>query len=259
MVTLMPPSAQGYRLLSQPVPPVEASDVVETCEASGDHARSCPQWTLNRRLRTLLYLMSALLLLSLLTISLLIWKLTISPTSDQRDPVAPAMESFRTPLGRDVRYMSTNHSFDGLWDAYLKDSLGEFATPEDIWERAEFSLFHQLRCLARFRLAIQRASEGHNVGVDFRDDHWGHCLDYMRRIVLCNADDTIERSRWTWQFPNGTVYQGIEGAEEGRTCRPLQPMCDILIEKGVTRSCVAELDATLHPWPDIDSKEMTTG
>jgi hypothetical protein len=42
--------------------------------------------------------------------------------------------------------------------------------------------FHQLRCIARFRLAIQVASEGRSVGTDFHDDHWPHCLDYMRKV-----------------------------------------------------------------------------
>ncbi len=47
--------------------------------------------------------------------------------------------------------------------------------------------FHQLRCLARFRLAMQQASEGLNIGKDFRDDHWAHCMDYMRRVSVHTA------------------------------------------------------------------------
>ena len=109
--------------------------------------------------------------------------------------------------------------------------------------------FHQLRCIARFRLAIQRASEGEDVGMDFRHDHWPHCLDYMRKIVLCNADDTVEQPRLTLRHKDGSMYTGIEGAEEIRKCRSIQPMCEVLARRGLAKStCIAELDPVMHSW-----------
>ena len=116
-------------------------------------------------------------------------------------------------------------------------------------------MFHQLRCLARFRLAIRRASEGEHVGIDFRGGHWAHCLDYMRRTILCNADDTVEMPRIALPEPDGKVHYGIEGAEELRTCQSVQPMCDVLAQRGVySKLCVAQLNSTLLPWPGLSSK-----
>jgi hypothetical protein len=45
-----------------------------------------------------------------------------------------------TGLGRDSRYMTRNHSADGLWNVYLEDHLGEYSTPEGSFDRGEFSM-----------------------------------------------------------------------------------------------------------------------
>lgn len=53
--------------------------------------------------------------------------------------------------------------------------------------------FHQIHCLTSFRKALQTAREGNEIGIDFHDDeHWPHCLWYMRQAILCFADDTLE-------------------------------------------------------------------
>jgi hypothetical protein len=85
--------------------------------------------------------------------------------------------------------------------------------------------------------------------MDFRQDHWPHCLDYMRKLVLCNADDTVELPQLTQYHQDGSTYAGIEGAKEMRQCRSIKQMCDVLAQRGIARStCIAELDPQVHPW-----------
>ena len=60
---------------------------------------------------------------------------------------------------------------------------------------------------------------------------------------------TIERPRIALQQLDGTVHMGIEGAEEMRMCRPIQPMCDELAVRGIAKAhCISELNSTLLPW-----------
>lgn len=43
--------------------------------------------------------------------------------------------------------------------------------------------FHQLHCLAGLRKALQEASEGKDIGMDWTDNlHWPHCLDLLRSV-----------------------------------------------------------------------------
>ncbi|KAK3208720.1 hypothetical protein GRF29_77g1740238 [Pseudopithomyces chartarum] len=63
------------------------------------------------------------------------------------------------------------------------------------------AMFHQLHCLDSFRHAIQQLQDGHQIGFDHSTDtaahkgHWPHCFDYLRQILLCQADDTVETSQ----------------------------------------------------------------
>lgn len=48
------------------------------------------------------------------------------------------------------------------------------------------SMFHQLHCLRLMRFALAG---------DYRDQtfaHFGHCLNYLRQLILCNPDLTLE-------------------------------------------------------------------
>lgn len=47
------------------------------------------------------------------------------------------------------------------------------------------SMYHQMHCL----ITIQDAIRKHNA-----DDHAHHCLNYMRQMILCDANPTLERT-----------------------------------------------------------------
>ena len=98
-------------------------------------------------------------------------------------------------LHADYDYASTRHAHDYLWDGLQPDSKGAVYTslnrPDNKTRRAGLAMFHQLDCLAGLRSAIQEAEESDGMG---EKKHRGLCLDYLRQIILCNADDSIEIS-----------------------------------------------------------------
>lgn len=72
-------------------------------------------------------------------------------------------------------------------------------------------------------MALQSAQSGVDIGVDYRDnDHWPHCLYYLRQSILCAADNTLE-------LPGpyeGAARGSIDGAFDVRICRNAQPLFD---------------------------------
>ena len=80
---------------------------------------------------------------------------------------------------------------DGFTDVTVAFSESASPTPGSARARANetatflVSMVHQLHCLDVFRVgfATNRTGYAHHVE---------HCLRYMRQIVLCNADTTLE-------------------------------------------------------------------
>jgi hypothetical protein len=120
-------SQHGYSKLT------EAHD--DTFAVDGDHGARCVRCGgLSRYhlLKLALAVSTMLLALSLVGIMILVNRMPASSSS--------LPETRFMGLGRDSRYMTRNHSADALWDVYLEDHLGEYATPEGPFDRAEFSM-----------------------------------------------------------------------------------------------------------------------
>ncbi|KAE8449290.1 hypothetical protein EG329_008190 [Mollisiaceae sp. DMI_Dod_QoI] len=140
-------------------------------------------------------------------------------------------------FGGDTDYMSLDHRTDVLWnDLVMNETTGHAGL---IWAAdgnadgketvGMISMFHQLHCLAGLRMALQASVEGKNVGIDQNDDdHWPHCMDYLRQTLLCNADSMIERP----PVINGTVQHFINGAEDPRKCGQSALLYDRFAKKG---------------------------
>ncbi|KAI1194121.1 hypothetical protein F5X97DRAFT_15234 [Nemania serpens] len=127
--------------------------------------------------------------------------------------------SFHSVLGSDPAYMSLDHKYDTLWDD-LGSTGFVIKLPDAAYggqpRHASVSMFHQLHCLSSLRHAIQQAREGIDPGFDWQDNgHWPHCMDYLRKTLLCRADDVIERQ---FVYENGTVSSFIDGAQDVRLC-----------------------------------------
>lgn len=148
-----------------------------------------------------------------------------------------AVQNYTThrSYGADWRYMSLENKYDELWNHELVADNGIINLPpydsggKSInGEFGAIAMLHALHCLGGIRKALQTArndaitKNGHDIGLDPRaDPHWPHCFHYLRQMILCHADDTIERGH----FLNGTFSPSaddpavIEGSLDVRQCR----------------------------------------
>lgn len=76
-----------------------------------------------------------------------------------------------------------------------------------------FGSFHQLDCLRRLKKVVRK--ETWEMAEDAEDEYggWEQCFDYLRQMVLCNADGTVKTSRL-----NDAKWL-IEGFKNERQCR----------------------------------------
>ncbi|KXS95060.1 hypothetical protein AC579_7671 [Pseudocercospora musae] len=130
-----------------------------------------------------------------------------------------AFDQFRQ-YGRDPEYFSFSHEQDYLWAEYLTakpppNSTG--AAIDRLTNHGSVSMLHQLHCLAGIRRAIQQLGEGAiDLAALQKTEHAPHCFDYLRKVILCYADDFIERPR----NEDGSLGgPSIEGAYDYRMCR----------------------------------------
>ncbi|KAI0412909.1 hypothetical protein F5X98DRAFT_353427 [Xylaria grammica] len=141
--------------------------------------------------------------------------------------------SFEATFGGDLSYMSVDHKYDHLWEDLGAKGL-IVKLPDEKYDGelrpGSISMFHQLHCLSSLRHAIQGAREGKDPGLDWQDnDHWPHCMDYLRKTLLCWADDLIERP---FVFDNGTVSSFIDGAQDVRKCGDNRQLIQLMRDHG---------------------------
>jgi len=87
----------------------------------------------------------------------------------------------------DTNYMTRDHAKDVLWNNVSGTDLGltwsAHGNQNEKETLGQIAMLHQLGCLASIREAIQDASEGREIGMDWKDnDRWPHCLDYLRKV-----------------------------------------------------------------------------
>ncbi|RPD61389.1 hypothetical protein L227DRAFT_471958, partial [Lentinus tigrinus ALCF2SS1-6] len=82
-----------------------------------------------------------------------------------------------------VHYQVSSPEADGEWAALFPPG-GGFMRLGPEGRPFVLTLYHQLHCLDRIRQAI---GEKHTT------QHVHHCFNYLRQLVLCEADSTLER------------------------------------------------------------------
>lgn len=121
---------------------------------------------------------------------------------------------------------SYNHTFaarpslesNSAWESIFPPHGGFFSDTKLAPHGASLAVYHQLHCVVRshllgypysltgvFQDAIRKAyyvvydavMEGHNITFTELDDyatdwHTQHCIDFLRQMLMCNADLTIE-------------------------------------------------------------------
>lgn len=130
---------KGYRPLPQSLYQGESlRDRTEETKEEDNHDLLI-SFKRERDLKRALYSLSFLLIGCFVALTLLSFRIKILATA--RDNCSKdQLINFRTPLGRDTRYMTRDHSSDFLWDPLLADQLGEFATPGEEFETGEYGM-----------------------------------------------------------------------------------------------------------------------
>lgn len=84
------------------------------------------------------------------------------------------------------------------------------------------SMFHQLHCLDSLRYGYATAKAGvlefpgNGTGVEH---HVHHCLTYLRQMVMCSADTTLEKSELTFSAVSGKLAHGASGSGMMHRCK----------------------------------------
>ena len=83
------------------------------------------------------------------------------------------------------------------------------------------SMFHQLHCIDALRYGYATAKAGvlvfpgNGTGVEH---HVNHCLTYLKEIILCRGDTTLEESQ-LMRNPEGRMEHGASGVDMVHRCR----------------------------------------
>jgi len=92
-------------------------------------------------------------------------------------------------------------STDAAWESIFPPHGGFFNDSKIAPTGASLAVYHQLHCLDGIRHAywtlFDAVIAGHNITFSELDDystdwHTRHCLDFLRQMLMCNADLTIE-------------------------------------------------------------------
>ncbi|KAK7045129.1 hypothetical protein R3P38DRAFT_3308804 [Favolaschia claudopus] len=80
------------------------------------------------------------------------------------------------------------------------------------------SMYHQLHCVIGIRSALYRASINDTEETLVSLGHINHCFNYLRQLLLCRADTTLEPTTVV-KFPDGRVGASALGEGVNHVCR----------------------------------------
>ena len=117
----------------------------------------------------------------------------------------------------------SDNSSEPAWDALLPRGLGYVKSPDTTSPVATIGAFHELHCLYTLRrifyATLGEAQQGIKPGSTLapfdngveRTEHAGHCFEYLRQALICNADASLE--------PFDGSEEGFPGMGFQRQCR----------------------------------------
>ncbi|KAJ7048673.1 hypothetical protein C8F01DRAFT_1266804 [Mycena amicta] len=77
------------------------------------------------------------------------------------------------------------------------------------------SMYHQLHCLESIRLALLH---GHQNPSPQLKSHTNHCFNYLRQLLLCKADMTLEPTNIT-RIASGKLLASASGEDVVHVCK----------------------------------------
>ncbi|KAH0584448.1 hypothetical protein H2248_009985 [Termitomyces sp. 'cryptogamus'] len=103
---------------------------------------------------------------------------------------------------------------DSDWDTILPAGDGFIYHPQDE-QHYLVSHFHQLHCLRSLRRYVRKDMTLTPMDLS----HVDHCLIYLRQMILCNADVTLEPANHKQRTPEGKVTNAVTGLGVTHECK----------------------------------------
>ncbi|KAJ7037254.1 hypothetical protein C8F04DRAFT_1093061 [Mycena alexandri] len=80
------------------------------------------------------------------------------------------------------------------------------------------SMYHQLHCIIGIRHALYLSAIGEESRAAATRSHSNHCFNYLRQLLLCGADTTLEPTE-VLNLPDGRVGAAASGEGVRHVCR----------------------------------------
>lgn len=207
---------------------------------------------LERRYRTLKYVVSTIAILSTIVV-LLLAALHVQryPLRHESNHFVPNLPWSTTIFERDDLFANpSSPESDNAWGSMMPPGDGfilikdreKYDLPPGKSDRHgdvyDTSLFHQLHCLRHIRtfLYTMKAAIDKNATatvwdavLEPQEDHVSHCFDYLRQGLMCNGDLTLE---WPRTEPDGRRF-AVDGWGVEHQCRSWESIVSFMKENSV--------------------------
>ncbi|KAF9000120.1 hypothetical protein BDQ17DRAFT_1327939 [Cyathus striatus] len=105
------------------------------------------------------------------------------------------LESILLQVEESNRYRAQGLQSDPEWFSLTTSSIG-YVRLGDPKRMFMVTMFHEFHCLRMLNLAFEPTAKP-GTPEYIPSDHLRHCLDYLRQMVLCSADMTLEEGDFT--------------------------------------------------------------
>ncbi|OAF99797.1 uncharacterized protein CC84DRAFT_1222804 [Paraphaeosphaeria sporulosa] len=137
--------------------------------------------------------------------------------TDESDDILH-LTTFSRVFEYDATYGEPSNTSNAIWRSLIPHHGGFFNHPTIAPERSVFSVFHQLHCLDGMRKGFWELNNALNGDTIIDEEnilkhavHFKHCSDYLRQVLMCKPDMTLEI-----QNP---ILKAVEGFGVEHICR----------------------------------------
>ncbi|KZV92733.1 hypothetical protein EXIGLDRAFT_614000, partial [Exidia glandulosa HHB12029] len=127
----------------------------------------------------------------------------------------PPLETVRHTVEDTVHYQLFDEAAHAEWESVFP-SGGGFAYLGPNKRKFSLAMFHSLHCLQQIREAITGLDDP-LAPVTSPHSHVHHCLNYVRSLILCSPDLTLEPQ--SYYLHDQLHKQGVDGLGVTHTCR----------------------------------------
>ncbi|KAL2862061.1 hypothetical protein BJX68DRAFT_16959 [Aspergillus pseudodeflectus] len=95
---------------------------------------------------------------------------------------------------------------------------------------AAITMFHQMHCLITLRSLIFKENSmdhehEHGPGEHYLNEHTAHCFEYLAQLIMCAADDAIEKPKKILR--DGVAWWDVDGVGAVHQCKDPRPLWEM--------------------------------